>query len=61
MIASVAMLFRHSLELEEEAALVENALQGVIAEGARTADLATGDERVLGTAEMTDKILNKLK
>ena len=60
MIASVAMLLRHSLDLEEEATLVENALQKVIAEGARTADLATGDEQVLSTAEMTAKIMRHL-
>jgi len=60
MIASVAMLLRHSLDLEQEAALVENALQQVIANGARTADLATGDETVLSTAEMTDAIIHQL-
>ena len=60
MIASVAMLLRHSLDLEEEATLVENALQKVIVEGARTADLATGDEQVLSTAEMTAKIMRHL-
>ena len=60
MIASVAMLLRHSLDLEQEAALVENALQQVIANGARTADLATVDETVLSTAEMTDAIIHQL-
>ena len=60
MIASVAMLLRHSLDLEQEAALVENALQQVIANGARTADLANGDETVLSTAEMTDAIIQQL-
>ena len=60
MIASVAMLLRHSLDLEQEAALVENALQQVIVNGARTADLATGDETVLSTAEMTDAIIHQL-
>ncbi len=60
MIASVAMLLRHSLDLEQEAALVENALQQVIANGARTADLATGDETVLSTAGMTDAIIHQL-
>jgi 3-isopropylmalate dehydrogenase len=59
-IASVAMLLRHSLELEQEAALVEGALRDVIADGGRTADLATGDELALSTAEMTEMILNKL-
>ena len=60
MIASVAMLLRHSLDLEQEAASVENALRQVIANGARTADLATGDETVLSTAEMTDAIIHQL-
>jgi 3-isopropylmalate dehydrogenase len=60
MIASVAMLLRHSLDLEEEAALVENALRQVIANGARTADLATGDEAMLSTTEMTDAIMRQL-
>ena len=60
MIASVAMLLRHSLELEEEAALVESALREAIAGGARTADLVTGGETALSTAEMTEMILNKL-
>jgi len=60
MIASVAMLLRYSLDLEEEAALVENALRQVIANGARTADLATGDDAVLSTTEMTDAIMRHL-
>ena len=60
MIASIAMLLRHSLELEEEAARVESALRQVIANGARTADLATGEESVLSTTEMTDAIMQQL-
>jgi 3-isopropylmalate dehydrogenase len=60
MIASVAMLLRHSLALEDEAALIEKALRQAIANGARTADLATGDERVLSTDEMTGKIIEHL-
>ena len=60
MIASVAMLLRHSLDLEEEAALVENALRQVIANGARTADIATGNDSVLSTTEMTDAIMRHL-
>lgn len=60
MIASVAMMLRHSLELEEEAMRVESALREVIADGARTADLVTDGERALSTTEMTGLILNKL-
>jgi len=61
MIASVALLLRHSLELQEEAVLVERALRQVIANGARTADLATGDDRVLSTVEMTDAIIREMR
>jgi 3-isopropylmalate dehydrogenase len=59
-IASVAMLLRHSLGLEEEAAAVEQAIAGVIAEGGRTADIATKEDQELTTDGMTAAILAKL-
>ncbi len=59
MIASVAMLLRLSLGLEEEATLLENALRGTITDGARTADIAAGGERALSTAEMTSAIIDR--
>ena len=59
-IASVAMLLRHSLELAEEADAVEQAVASVIADGGRTADIATAGEQVLTTAAMTEAILAKL-
>ena len=60
-IASVAMLLRHSLNLDEEADLVERSIRDVIASGARTADIATNDERVLSTDEMTAAIIQQLQ
>ena len=60
MIASVALLLRHSLGLLEEAALVEQALGTVIAEGARTADIAVAGDPVLSTREMTAAIIQQL-
>ena len=59
-IASVALMLRHSLGLEDEAGAVENAIAAVISEGGRTADIATAGERVLTTSEMTDAIIQKL-
>ena len=59
-IASVAMLLRHSLGLEEEAGAVEDAIASVIADGGRTADIATASEQTLTTAGMTEAILGKL-
>jgi len=61
MIASIAMLLRHSLDLQEEAALIEKAISQVIADGARTADIATADDKVLSTMEMTDAIIAQLR
>lgn len=61
MITSVALLLRYSLSLDEEAAAVENAVRRAIESGARTADIARGDDRVLTTAEMTDAIIRQLR
>jgi 3-isopropylmalate dehydrogenase len=61
MIASAALLLRHSLGLEEEAELVEKAIRKIIANGARTADLAIRGERVLSTREMTDALIQQLR
>ena len=59
-IASIAMLLRHSLDLDEEANAVETAVRNVIESGARTADLATAGDKVMGTTEMTEAILEEL-
>ena len=60
MIASTAMLLRHSLGLAEEAAAVEQALASVIRDGARTRDIAAQGEAALSTTEMTAAILGQL-
>ena len=59
-IASVAMLLRHSLGLDEEAGAVEAAIARVISAGCRTADIATPGEERLSTAAMTEAILAAL-
>jgi 3-isopropylmalate dehydrogenase len=59
-IASAAMLLRHSLGLEEEADAVEQAIADAIAAGARTGDIAAGDQSSLSTKEMTAAILAAL-
>ena len=61
MIASIAMLLRHSLDLNEEADLIEKAISQVIADGARTADIATAADTILSTTEMTDAIIAQLQ
>jgi 3-isopropylmalate dehydrogenase len=57
MFLSVAMLLRHGLSLESEAAAVESAVQRALEEGLRTADL--GGEA--GTSEATQAVLDHLE
>ena len=59
-IASAAMLLRHSLGLETEAAQVETAIARAIAGGARTADIVADGETLISTEEMTDEIIRCL-
>ena len=55
-ILSAALLLRHSLKLEREAAAVEAAVDAVLASGARSTDLGGR----LGSVEMADAILAHL-
>ncbi len=56
MILSCAMLLRHSLDLEAEAAAIEKAVDETITAGARTADLGGK----LTTRQMADDIIGRL-
>nr|WP_293861073.1 3-isopropylmalate dehydrogenase [Steroidobacter sp.] len=58
-ILSVAMLLRHSLDLPNEAAAVEQAVSEVISEGVRTADIASGSQPA-STVQAGDAVLAKL-
>ena len=59
-ILAAAMLLRHSLNLEAEAAAIETAVKKVLAQGFRTADLAPKGSLTLGTIAITDKVLESL-
>ena len=59
-IASAAMMLRHSLGLETEAAAVEQAIAAAIAAGARTADIVAEGDTCLTTDAMTARILSYL-
>jgi 3-isopropylmalate dehydrogenase len=59
-ILSVALLLRHSLELTEEAAVLEAAVLSAIESGARTPDIAIKGQRALSTQEMGDTVLANL-
>ena len=59
-IASTAMLLRYSLQLEQEAADIENAIGRTIAAGVRTADIAANNEVSISTETMTAAIISNL-
>ena len=60
-ILSTAMMMRYSFDLAEEADFVEKAVETVLSDGWRTADIkAPEDESWLKGSEMTEKILEQL-
>jgi 3-isopropylmalate dehydrogenase len=60
LILSVAMLLRHSLGLEDEAATVEKAVDATINSGVRTGDIAADRSTAVSTSAMGDAILREL-
>ncbi len=60
MIASVAMMLRHSLGLEEEARAVEQAVHAALEAGALTADLAPRGVQPGRTSEVGDAIIARI-
>ncbi len=56
-ILSVALLLRHSLRLEAEAALLEQAVSRAIGEGACTPDISAAGARVFSTREVGDRVV----
>ena len=59
-ILSVALLLRHSLGLEAEAAALERAVCEVLEQGARTPDIAARGTPALSTRELGEAVLGKL-
>jgi 3-isopropylmalate dehydrogenase len=60
-ILSAAMMLRYSLEMPEEAATVEKAVRMVLREGFRTQDIRQEDAVVVGTREMGDFVVEKVR
>ncbi len=58
-ILSAALLLRHSLGLEAEAASVERAVEATLASGARTRDLSA--ENAISTQAMGDAVTAQIK
>ncbi len=59
-IASVAMLFRHSLDCHDIALEIEAAVEKTLQEGHRTADIALKGEKAIGTSAMLKQVRRHL-
>ncbi len=60
MILSVALMLRHSFQLEEEAAEIEKAVNECLEQGYHTADLHIEDGKQVGTKEMTKMVVDQI-
>ena len=60
-ILSVAMMLRHTFALNQEADCVEAAVDSVLHQGVRTADLVRAGERAVSTSEMGEKIAETVR
>jgi 3-isopropylmalate dehydrogenase len=60
-IGSAAMLLRHALGFENEARAIETAIGRTLTAGLRTADLAQGSDKAIGTKEMAAAIVSALE
>jgi 3-isopropylmalate dehydrogenase len=60
-ILTVALMLRHSFQMEREAGCVEHAVNVALGEGARTADLVRGGQKAVSTAEMGNRVVEAVK
>lgn len=61
MIASVGMMFTSSLNLPRAAQLLDQAIDRILADGYRTADIASPDSTTVTTDQMRDRIIEALQ
>jgi 3-isopropylmalate dehydrogenase len=60
-ILSAALLLRHSFQLENEAACIERAVNAVLTQGWRTADLAGAGQESISTTEMGRRVIAEVR
>lgn len=60
-ILSVALMFRYSLAMPEEASLIESAVTETLKEGFRTQDIHQTAKILVGTEEMGDNVVKNLR
>ena len=61
MIMSFAMMLKYSFDMKEDSKLIETAVQNVLLNGFRTADIKEGAKKIISTKEMGDAVIEELK
>jgi 3-isopropylmalate dehydrogenase len=61
MIASVAMMFRHSFQMTQAADIIEEAIERSLEQGYRTNDIHSGETTLVSLSEMSGYILAKVE
>lgn len=60
-ILSVAMMFQYSFKLEQEASMIKNAVDHVLAEGFRTQDIMSASGTLVSTEQMGKQVIAALE
>jgi len=60
-IASVAMLFEHSLQMTKAAEVINEAIERTLQQGLRTTDIYSEKNKLVSTTEMTDSIIENFE
>lgn len=60
-IASVAMMFHHSLNMTKAAEIVDESIERTLKQGLRTTDIFNEKNKLVSTIEMTDKIIENFE
>ncbi len=60
-ILSLSMMFKYSLDMLEEAKMVENAIKKVLAKNIRTIDIANNESTIVSTSQMGNEIIKELE
>jgi len=59
-IASIALMLRHSFDMDEAAKDIESAIDEILEEGYRSADIAKEGDTVIGTTEFGELVAGKI-
>ncbi len=61
MIMSFAMMLKYSFNMQEDSILIERAVQSILSQGLRTADIGDGNNQIISTQDMGKAVIEELK